>query len=257
MSEEQKRKRFPVNKKMLFGGVVLIFAVIGLIATVIFSVHTIGNATSGSKTKKEMEWLISPVVMQDPPPFESPEKMTNTTIITAGVWKLIMNEDTSKYPIDEFNFITVPQSDIEVQIKSLFGDVKYTHETVGDTELMITYNQEEKSYVFPAMPHVLPYTPKVQDVKKADDKYVLTVGYIPPGLVWEGDINGKKYEPAPEKIMQYTLTITDKKQYQIYAVADIFTGQDLNSDSSSNSSSESSKSTSKPETSTASTSSET
>ena len=219
----ETKTRKPINKKMIFGGVVLIFAVIGLIASIIFAANFIGNIASGSKEKEEMAWFISPVVMQDPPPFESPDKATNTTIITAGVWRFIMTQDTSKYPIDEFNFITVPQSDIEVQIKQLFGDVQYTHETVGDTELMITYNSETKSYIFPATPHVLPYTPKVEEVKKVEDSYLLTVGYIPPGLAWQGDVTGKKYEPEPEKIMQYTLKENDKGEYQIYAVANAVT----------------------------------
>ena len=219
----ETKVRKPINKKMIFGGVVLFFAIIGLVASIVFMVRGIGNIASGSREKEEMAWFISPVVMQDPPPFESPDKATNTTIITAGVWRFIMTQDTSKYPIDEFNFITVPQSDIEVQIKQLFGNVQYTHETVGDTELMITYNSEAKSYIFPATPHVLPYTPKVEKVKKVDDSYVLTVGYIPPGLAWQGDVTGKKYEPEPEKIMEYTLKENEKGEYQIYAVANAVT----------------------------------
>ena len=226
----ETKVRKPINKKMIFGGVVLIFAVIGLIASIIFAANFIGNIASGSKEKEEMAWFISPVVMQDPPPFESPDKATNTTIITAGVWRFIMTQDTSKYPIDEFNFITVPQSDIEVQIKQLFGDVQYTHETVGDTELMITYNSEAKSYIFPATPHVLPYTPKVEEVKKVENSYVLTVGYIPPGLAWQGDVTGKKYEPEPEKIMQYTLKENEKGEYQIYAVANAVIDQPSNTE---------------------------
>ncbi len=230
----ETKARKPINKKMMFGGVILVFAVIGLVASIIFVVNLIGNIASGSREKEEMAWFISPVVMQDPPPFESPDKATNTTIITAGVWRLIMTQDTSKYPIDEFNFITVPQSDIEVQIKQLFGDVDYTHETVGDTELMITYNSEAKSYIFPATPHVLPYTPKVEEVKKVDDSYVLTVGYIPPGLAWQGDVTGKKYEPEPEKIMEYTLKETEKGEYQIYSVANAIIDEPSNTEPDNN-----------------------
>lgn len=230
----ETKVRKPINKKMVFGGVILVFAVIGLVASIIFVVNLIGNIASGSREKEEMAWFISPVVMQDPPPFESPDKATNTTIITAGVWRLIMTQDTSKYPIDEFNFITVPQSDIEVQIKQLFGDVDYTHETVGDTELMITYNSEAKSYIFPATPHVLPYTPKVEEVKKVDDSYVLTVGYIPPGLAWQGDVTGKKYEPEPEKMMEYTLKENEKGEYQIYAVANAVTDGPSNTEPGNN-----------------------
>ena len=105
------------KKMLIFGAVVLIFAVIGFVFTITSAVRGIAYLMDNSEQKEELEWLITPVVMQDPPVFESPDKLTNTTIITAGVWRLIMNEDTSRYPVDEFNFITVPQSDIEVEIR--------------------------------------------------------------------------------------------------------------------------------------------
>ena len=207
-----------VNKKITFGAIVLIFALIGIIASFSFLFNKMADVIGASKTKEEMAWFITPVVMQDPPPFENPDKATNTTIITAGVWRFIMTQDTSKYPADEFNFITVPQSDIEVQIKSLFGDVSYTHETVGDTQLMITYNSEAKSYVFPAVPHVLPYTPRVESIKRSGDDRILEVSYIPPGVSWQGDITGNKYEPEPEKVMIYTLKQISKDTYNIYSL---------------------------------------
>lgn len=212
--EDSKASR----KMLIFGGVVLIFAVIGLISTIWFLSHTAVKLAGNNKEKSRYEWLITPVVLQDPPTFESPDKLIDSTIITAGVWRLIMNEDTSKYPADQMNFISVPQSDIEVQIKALFGDVKYTHQSVGDTELFITYDEENKCYVFPAVPHVLAYTPEVQEIVKEDDKIILTVGYIPPGPVWQGDASGNKYSPAAEKVMTYTLQVSEKGDPKIYSV---------------------------------------
>ena len=248
MSTAKTEKSSP-KKMLVFGAVVLVFAVIGLIATISAAARGIAGLLDNSKQKEELEWLITPVVMQDPPAFESPDKMTNTTIITAGVWRLIMNEDTSRYPVDDFNFITVPQSDIEVQIKALFGDVEYTHETVGDTELLITYDSENKCYIFPAVPHVLPYTPDVQEIKTNEDgSLTLTVGYIPPGLIWEGDTDGYKYQPDPEKIMEYTLVAgSDKGEYRLYSISNVATGQDLHNNMSGPSIDTSSEPESEPE----------
>lgn len=208
------------KKMMIFGAIVLVFAVIGLVATVTKTVQWAAALGGSDQQRDEYEWFICPLVMQDPPPFDNPDGLSNTTVITAGVWRLIMNEDTSKYPIDEFNFITVPASDVEVQIKALFGDVDYQHETVGDTELMITYDQENKTYIFPAVPHILPYTPQVESIGKADENglVTLTVGYIPPGLVWEGDLAGSKYAPEPEKMMDYVLKIQEDGSYILYSV---------------------------------------
>ena len=216
---------------LAFGGIVLAFAVIGVVATVWFLSRLIGQLASQDKVRESYEWLITPVVLQDPPTFESPDELIDTTIITAGVWRLIMNEDTSKYPSDQMNFISVPQSDIEVQIMALFGDVEYTHQSVGDTELLITYDAENKAYVFPAVPHILAYTPEVQEIREEDDKIILTVGYIPPGLVWEGDVDGRTYRPSAEKIMTYTLQETEDGDLHIYSVTGSSgTGTDFHQD---------------------------
>lgn len=205
---------------VIFGAVVLVFALIGLISTVAAAVRGVAGLMDNSRQKEELEWFITPVVMQDPPAFESPERLSDRVLITAGVWRLIMNQDISRYPADEYNFITVPASDIEVMVKELFGDVSYTHQTVGDAELMITYDSEAASYIFPAVPHVMPYTPEIEEIISNDDgSLTLKVGYIPPGLVWEGDTDGRKYQPEPDKIMLYTVTKGDNKDsYHFYSV---------------------------------------
>ena len=206
------------RKMVIFGGAVMLFAVIGIVATIWFLSRTLMGVIGNDREKESFEWMITPVVLQDPPTFDDPGELIDSTIITAGVWRLIMNEDTSKYPADQMNFITVPQSDIEVQIKAIFGDVKYTHQSVGDTELLIAYDEENKSYIFPAVPHVLAYTPEVQEIEEQGEFTVLTVGYIPPGPVWEGDVNGKKYRPSAEKIMTYTLYRSEKGEWRLYSV---------------------------------------
>ena len=207
------------GKAVFFGAVVLLFAVIGLITAIRFGISTAGDIINKTREKEEFSLLIMPLVLQDPPPFDNPEDAADTTIITASVWRLIINEDTSKYPVDEFNFITVPQSDIEVQVKALFGDVEYTHHTVGDTELMITYNDEDKTYIFPAKPYVMSYTPEVEAIQKtAENEYRLTVGYISPSLSWENDLEGNKYHSEPDKIMEYTVVRDEDGQYRVYSV---------------------------------------
>lgn len=206
-------------KMIVFGAIVLIFALIGLVSSIVFVTNGVGKLIQQDSKQEEYEWLVTPIVLQDPPQFESPADMADSTIITAGVWRLIMNEDTSKYPVDDLNFITVPASDIEVQIKALFGDVSYTHQTVGDSTLMIMYDEQNNTYVFPAVPHVLAYTPQVQSVEKPEDgTVILTVGYIPPGPVWQGDSEGNRYQPSAEKVMEITLKADDNGDWKIYSL---------------------------------------
>ncbi len=202
-----------------FGAVVLVFAIIGLISTIGFVGKGVSSLVSQDSRREEYEWLIMPVVLQDPAPFSSPDSLTDSTIITAGIWRLIMNEDMSAYPTDSMNFVTVPETDVEIQIRELFGDVVYTHQTVGDAALMITYDEANKSYVFPAVPYIMAYTPDVEEIETVDSEtVVLTVGYIPPGLVWQSDTDGRSYQPEAEKMMYYTLKQNENDEWQIYAV---------------------------------------
>ena len=206
-------------KMIAFGAVVLVFAVIGLISTISLVSSGVASLIRQDSRQEEYEWFITPLVLQDPPQFESPEELTDSTIITAGVWRLIMNEDTSKYPVDDLNFITVPATDVEVQIRALFGDVDYTHQSVGDSTLMITYEEESGSYVFPASPHVLAYTPDVQEIERTEDGAILlTVGYIPPGPVWQGDTEGRRYQPSADKVMEITLVEDEDGNLTIYSL---------------------------------------
>ena len=49
------------------------------------------------------------------------------------------------------------------------------------------------------------YTPQVTKIEKKGDLYTLTVGYIPPGTLWEAAMGGSKYEPEPDKYMIYQM----------------------------------------------------
>lgn len=206
-------------RMIVFGAIVLVFAVIGVIASVVTVGRGVASLIRQDSVREDYEWLVTPLVLQDPPQFESPEDATDSTVITAGVWRLIMNSDTSVYPADSMNFITVPATDIEVQIRALFGEVEYTHQTVGDSELLIMYDAENNSYIFPAVPHVLSYTPEVESIEKPDSEtVVLTVGYIPPGPVWQGDTTGNSYRPGAEKEMEITLKKAEDGSMTIYAL---------------------------------------
>lgn len=215
---EAAAKRPGSKKTVLFGGIILLFAVIGLVTTLRFTISAAGDMLNHTKEKEAFARLVTPLVLQDPPEFTNPEEAADSTIITAAAWRLIMQGDIAKYPVDEFNFITVPQSDIEVQIKALFGEVEYKHQSVGDTQMRITYSRSDKSYTFPARPYVMSYTPVVEEIRKiTETEYCLTVGYISPGLSWESDLDGESYHSEPEKIMLYTVMKTESG-YQVYAI---------------------------------------
>ena len=210
------RKR--LNKSILLGGIVLLFAVIGVVATVIFVGTKTYDLIDNKAQKEEFEQFIYPLVMLDPPPFDSVDKLDEKTLLTASIWNLLKNEDTGKYPQDEFGFITVPQTDVESYAAKLFGkDVKVNHQSLGDAEYAFEYDEEAKSYLIPSTPSFPPYTPRVEKIEKNKNTYQLTVDYIPSGNIWGQDVQGKKYEPDAAKTMIYMLQ-KNSDGYQITAV---------------------------------------
>lgn len=218
MSTEKSKSRV---KTAILGAVVLVFAVVGIITTVILTVSGAKSLLSNEKKKAEYERFILPLVMMDPAPFESADKTTNSVLLSASLWAIIVDNNLEKYEADEMGRTIVPDTDIEAQAVRLFGkDVKLTHESFGEGDMNITYDAEGKTYFVPAVGNVSLYTPKVEKIEKSKDTITLKVGYVAPGNSWMGDTDGKKYEPKPEKYMSYVLKRVDKKYY-IYAVRDI------------------------------------
>lgn len=223
----KKRRRF--NKSVILGAVVLVFAVIGVISTVIFLGNKTYDLIDNTAQKEEFGQFIYPLVMLDPPPFDSVDKLDERTLLTAAIWNLLKNEDTSKYPQDEFGFITVPQTDVDSYAAKLFGqDVKVNHQSISDSEYTFDYSPDTQSYVIPSTPTFPPYTPRVEKIERSGSTYRLTVDYIPAGDVWSQDLRGKKYEPEPAKTLYYDLERVDGG-YRITAVRTINSGSDASS----------------------------
>lgn len=210
----KKRNSFKRSMYLTLGIFVSVMSVIGIIFSVNFCVDTIQRIADNTVQKNEMAKYIYPVVVVDAPTFSEESKLPVEVILTAAVWNIIINEDKSKYE-NNYGYITVPASDIEVEATKLFGKgISFTHQTLGDPELYFDYNKETNSYTIPVSPHYLPYSPKVEDIKKvSDNKYELKVGYYPPVQAWLPE--GTK--PVPDKYMKYTL-VKQGHSYNILAI---------------------------------------
>lgn len=212
------KKSFKNKMSVLIGGVILFFAIIGIIASSIFTVNIFIDIATSKSQKIEFEKFITPLVALDPPPFETIDKLDSKTILMAGTWGLIMQGDKSNYQIDEFGYMVVPQADIEAQCVKLFGTgLTFEHQTIGDTEFGAIYNSDIKSYIVSSNPQGSPYTPRVAKINKNKDIYELNVEYLSPSLFWQRD--EVKFEQVPsKKSMTYVLKKTGINEYIITEV---------------------------------------
>ncbi len=220
---KKKKKPARVSRRVaVFGTFILIFAIIGVIATVIGATRLTANLIDNKAQKDRFKQVVFPLVLLDPPSFDSIEKLDSRTILSAAMWDFIIFEDKTKYQKDDLNYLTVPAVDIEAHIVKLFGqNAAIEHQEISDAELQILYDPENNSYSIPATAAMATYVPKIEKISRKGDTYTVTVGYLPSGPIWGSDITGLKYEPEPDKSLNYILKKTGKDSYIITAVQEI------------------------------------
>ena len=220
---EKRKKTARVSRRVaVFGTFVLIFAIIGIIATVIMATRETINIVDNKSQKDAMKRAVFPLVLLDPPPFDSIDKLDSRTILSAAMWDFIIYEDKGRYQKDDLNNLTVPAVDIETHIVNMFGkEAPIEHQELSDSELQILYDAENNVYSIPSAASMVTYVPKIEKITRKGDIYTVTVGYLPSGPVWGGDITGQKYEPEPDKYLKYILKKTGKDSYIITAVQEM------------------------------------
>ena len=215
---EAAQKRSFRPRALVLGVITLLFALVGLVTTVIWLVGLIGDAVNNTWEKQALAEVVEPLVIIDVPAYESVNYLDEVEVIRAGVWQFLLDHpDTSGYQEDSFGNITVPQSDIEASIRQILGEhASIRHQSVEDSYLSIVYDEENQVYYLPTTPSVLPYSCEVLSISKNLDIYTLEVGYIPPGPFWDV---GRHLDEEPQKTMIYTLQKVDTDQYVVLSVA--------------------------------------
>lgn len=216
-----KEKSAPRSQKRVavFGTFVLIFAIIGVIATVIGAVRLTANLVDNTAQKNRFKQATFPLVLLDPPAFDSIDKLDSRTVLTAGIWDFIIFAEKDKYAEDDLRHLTVPAVDIEAHIVKLFGkDAVIEHQEIADSDLQILYDAESKTYSIPSSATPASYIPDIEQISREGDVYTLKVGYVPIGTVWGSDITGEEYEEEPDKYLTYVLKKTGSDSYIITAV---------------------------------------
>ncbi len=198
----------------VFGAITIIFAIIGLISTTIFSVNFVRSIFSDEKQIENFENIILPLVILDPAPFDTVENLDMSLQIQASIWSTLLNENRIKYEDAATGVLTIPVVDIDSYAKKLFGpDTMLSHQSVGDILLSYTYVEESQVYIVPVMGKVQLYTPRVESYTQDGDTFTLNVGYIPPGGVWELNEEGERTEISADKYMTYTLERVEDNYY--------------------------------------------
>jgi len=182
----------------------LFFSVIGIITSVRFAVSAIGDIADKKSLKNEFAQFVYPVVINDPPAYDSIDTLQHTTIITCAIWKIILTGNKANYE-SGMGFMRVPEIDVELSARSIFGIGAVNHQNAGNFSAEFIYDDDNKVYIIPANPRFISYSPLVTGIEQVGEVYTVTIEYIAPSPL---SIAGIEYSATPDKTMVYTISRT-------------------------------------------------
>ncbi|MDR0197683.1 MAG: hypothetical protein LBI36_05635 [Oscillospiraceae bacterium] len=185
----------------------IFFSVIGVITSARFVSGVMNDIADRKALKNEFALFVYPVVINDPPAYDTVDNLPTTTIITCAIWKIILVGDTSNYERD-LGSMRVPAVDVELSARSIFGTGSIRHENAGNFEVQFLYYEEENAYIVPENPLFLSYSPVISEITNVDELYTVTVEYMAPSPL---AIAGIDYENRSIKTMIYTISRTKDK----------------------------------------------
>lgn len=187
----------------ILGLIVIAMSIVGIISTVGYISDKVENIVENTDQKNEFAKFIYPVVICDPPNFDQQTKLKNETIISAAIWDIILYADKTKYT-SEFDYIIVPEVDIEQHAAKLFGSgLALSHTTIASSDISFYYDEEISSYRIPSNPKFFTYSPYIEEINKVGESYTLTVGYVSPTPAWLTLTSDEA--PSPEKYVEYVV----------------------------------------------------
>lgn len=201
------------KKRRFFFGVavfVIVMALIGLYSSIRFIAKGISELADNKQLKTEFARFLVPVVANDIVPFENESEISNLSKVSCSIWNILVNKDTSGYKPSPSGGIYIPEYDIVVSCKEIFGpNSSVTHQTVGSGDSKFVYDEENHVYRCVKDLRYLNYAPKITAMKKDGNDYILTVDYLPPSITMTVEELGITVNA--DKTLEYTITRDDKR----------------------------------------------
>lgn len=187
------------------GLLITLLAAIGLVTVIVAGVGGVKRAIRRDRHAAEYERLLTPVVMNDPDPFDDLTKANPNQLIDITIWSILKSGlSPDRFTYEEEGML-VPETDVNEEFRRLFGtEVKPQHATVVSYGYEFVYDAEKRAYLIPLTGDMPLYTPSVIDVDRKKETVVLTVGYL-AGEQWAQNSEGDMVAPEPDKYMKVTL----------------------------------------------------
>ena len=182
----------------------LLLALVGVCSIATLAGRQIYQAATDDSALRAYDDFLAPVVMQDPEPFESPEKADPEFVQNAALWKTILADNGASYTeYDDAGRALIPVGDVSAACSALFGpDCRLSPRTPEDT--FYSYDEETAQYHVAMFSSESAYEPYTERVHNENGDTVLRVAYNTPGSVDRGSSALNSAQQA-HKRMDYVL----------------------------------------------------
>lgn len=219
MASRSKRARRRISA--FIGAVTILFVLISVVWILKTAVIGLNNIGSTGEKKAEYTQFISPVVINDPEPFESIEGADNQMLLESAIWSVLDNADETSgynYEYDDTGKIVLPAKEVEEAGKKLFGDdVKLNMDVLSETDGNVLYyydSIEDKFHITTG--GIIGPSANITKIAQKSDYVSLIVGYYS-----QVDMNSASSDEAEAyKYMEYILSFNEKGEYHIESIRD-------------------------------------
>ncbi len=218
----------------VLGLIVLIFALIGVISTVVTGYNIIKKARDTSYLREDMYYTLLPLMQYAPTAFDNVNDSKQDALIQAALYHITNreyvrqqqdSEYVTPYDTDEFGRTMVPIADVTAAYNELFGadTVPYCHTFGDDAGAYFTYeyNEEENLYYVPYSTTSSAYEPVLDTIQRVSNFYKVRVGYVHLQDITVDDHGNQVIDIAHATYFQlYTVERLEDGSFVIRSVAD-------------------------------------
>ena len=219
MASRNKRTRRRISA--FIGAVALLFALMILFSAVKTVVSGFNSLGSTSEKKTEYTEFISPVVVNDPMPFESVEKADNKMLLTCSIWQALRELDETEgyeHVSDATNKIVLPAENVEKAAKELFGkNVKLNMNVLSENDgsALYYYDSIYKTFHITRSGITGP-SAVITKIAQKSDYISLVVGYVQQEEM--SLTSSESTEAECYKFMEYVLALNSDGSYYINSI---------------------------------------
>lgn len=220
MATRSKRARRRVSA--FIGGVAILFVVM-VVVSVLSTVIT-GFSNIGSTNEKKLEYseFITPVVLNDPAPFETLDKADNQMLLESSIWRVLDKMSATEdyeYTYDATRKIVISADEVAKAGRELFGsevqlDMNVLSESDGSA--IYYYDSIDNSFHI-ATGSLLGPAPVITKMAQKSDYISLVVGYVNQE---EMTLTSSDDEVECYKYMEYVLALESDNSYYIQSIRD-------------------------------------